>query len=88
MILHVLDAAEVDFSFTRPTLFKGLEQLPEVVADPRALRRAYLAELGNFLRRVRQGCREREMDYRLMRTDQPLDTALSAFLSRRMARVK
>ena len=28
IILHVLDAAELDFPFTEPTLFRGLEGLP------------------------------------------------------------
>ena len=35
-VFHTLDAAELDFSFRRLTLFKGLEQFPEVLAEPRA----------------------------------------------------
>ena len=85
IILQVLDAAELEFPFTQPTLFRGLEEQPDLAADPRTLRRAYLKEMEAFLQAVKQGCREREMDYRLIRTDQPLDTALAAFLTRRMA---
>jgi uncharacterized protein (DUF58 family) len=88
IVLHVLDPAELDFPFTQPTLFQGLEQMPDVIADPRSLRRAYLQEFGQFLRTVKSGCREREMDYCLIRTDEPIDVSLSAFLARRMARVK
>ena len=47
IVFHVLDPAELDFPFQQTTLFKGLEQLPDVLTDPRALRQAYL-------RRVRQ----------------------------------
>ena len=36
----------------RPTLFRGLEQLPEVLTDPRALREGYLDQLGAFLDRA------------------------------------
>ncbi|MFV1966932.1 MAG: DUF58 domain-containing protein [Pirellulaceae bacterium] len=85
IILHLLDAAELDFPFTQPTTFQGLEGQPDLAADPRALRRAYLDEMNAFLQAIRQGCREREMDYRQIRTDQPLDSALAAFLTRRMA---
>ena len=53
-----------------------MEQMPDVLADPRALRRAYLEEFGRYLKEVRQGCRNYQMDYQLMRTDQPLDLAL------------
>ena len=88
IILHVLDAAELDFPFTEPTLFRGLEGIPSVIADPRSLRRAYLDEMNQFLQAVKRGCREWDMDYCLLRTDAPLDTALSAVLARRMARVK
>jgi len=85
IILHVMDGAELDFPFTQPTLFRGLEKHSEVAADPRSLRRAYHSELSRFLQAIKQGCREREMDYRQIRTDQPLDAALTAFLARRMA---
>lgn len=87
IVLHLLDPAEIDFPFRRTTLFKGLEQLPDVLTDPRALRHAYLDELNGFLREVRRGCRALNIDYALIRTDQPLDLALSSFLAGRMTRV-
>ena len=86
IVFHVLDPAELDFPFQRTTLFKGLEALPEVLADPLTVRKAYLREFGRFLHEVRQGCRERQIDYVQLRTDQPLDVALSAYLASRMTR--
>ena len=83
ILFHVLDPAELEFPFRQPTLFKGLEQWPEVLADPRSLRRAYLAEFHKFLHDVKQGCRQERIDYVEMRTDQPLDVALSSYLSSR-----
>jgi uncharacterized protein (DUF58 family) len=88
LIVHVLDPAELDFPFRQVTLFKGLEQLPEVLAEPRSLRRAYLEEFGRYLHELRRGCRGQRIDYLLLRTDQSLAIALSTFLASRMHRVK
>ena len=88
ILLHILDAAELDFKFSGPLLFKGLEQFPHVLADPRALRKAYLAEITRFQQTVKSGVRSLGMDYQLMRTDQPLDLALSSYLASRAAKIK
>ena len=88
ILLHILDAAELEFSFSGPLLFKGLEQFPHVLADPRALRKAYLAEITRFQQTVKSGVRSLGMDYQLMRTDQPLDLALSSYLASRAAKIK
>jgi uncharacterized protein (DUF58 family) len=85
LLFHVLDSAELDFPFQQPTLFRGLEGLPEVSVDPRALRQAYLRELHQFLHQIKSGCRDQGIEYVLMRTDQSLDVTLSPILSRRMA---
>jgi len=88
IVFHVLDPQEVEFSFARPTMFQGLEALPRVVVDPRSLRRAYLREFDDFLRTVRLGCRRHGLDYQVMRTDRPLDLALSSYLSARASRMR
>jgi uncharacterized protein (DUF58 family) len=85
-VMQVIDPAEQDFPFDDPTLFKGLEGLPEQMTEPRALRRAYRREFDDFVRRLRRGCRDLQMEHVLLRTDQPLDTALSTYLQRRMHR--
>jgi uncharacterized protein (DUF58 family) len=83
VLFHVLDPAEVDFPFDEMTLFRGLEGLPELVAEPRALRRAYLDELSKFTHRLKQGCRQQRIDYVLVRTDQSLEVVLSSYLASR-----
>ncbi len=87
-VLHLLDAAELEFPFQRPMLFRGLEQGPRVVTDPAPLRQAYQAELQAFLQAVKVSCQEREIEYRMLRTDQPFDRALSSFISSRMSKVR
>ena len=86
VLFHVLDPAELDFPFQQMTLFKGLEQFPNLLAEPQGLRRAYLKQFGNFLQSIREGCREHRIDYVQIRTDQPVDIALSAYLTQRMQR--
>jgi uncharacterized protein (DUF58 family) len=85
IVLHVLDPAELDFPFQQPTLFQGLEQLPQAMVEPRALRAAYLEEFGKFLRAVKMGCRMHRIDYVLLRTDQSLEVVLSSYLAARAA---
>ena len=83
ILLHVLDPAELDFPFQQTTLFRGLEQLAEVLVEPRALRKAYLAEFNRFLLRLKQGCRMHRIDYVPVRTDQSLEVVLSTYLASR-----
>ena len=40
--------------------------------------------LGSYLEEVRRGCVRNKVDYTLIRTSQPLDAALAAYLSNRM----
>lgn len=88
VVLHVLDPAELDFPFRQPTLFQGLEDLPEVLAEPAALRAAYLAEFHRYQDELRQGCRMQQIEYHVLRTDEPLDRALATWLAARAARLK
>jgi len=87
IVFHVLDRAELEFPFRRMTKFNGMEQMPDVLTDPRSLRRAYLEEFDRFRREVQTGCRGQQMDYHLLRTDQSIGIALSSFLARRMATI-
>src|SRR5262245_19286654 len=88
IVFHILDPAELEFPFRATTLFKGLEEMPEVLTEPYALRRAYQSELDAFLRDLEKGCRLIDIDYVPLRTDQNLDLALSSYLASRSARAR
>lgn len=88
VMFQVLDPAELDFPFRQTTLFRGLEQMPDVLTDPQSLRKAYLEEFGKFVQAVKKGCREQHIDYVQLRTDQSLEIALTSYLASRMNRVK
>lgn len=83
IVLQTLDPAEIDFQFDRTTLFQGLEAMPQVLAEPRGVRKAYLAELQKFLGRIEGGCQSLQIDYALLRTDLPFEEALRRVLTKR-----
>ncbi|MFZ5829064.1 MAG: DUF58 domain-containing protein [Planctomycetota bacterium] len=85
LLFHILDDDELDFPFSGPTRFEGLEVPDSLRCNPRSLREGYLAALDAYLEEVRRGCSRNNVDYALIRTSQPLDAALAAFLSNRMA---
>jgi len=85
LVFQVLDDDELEFPFSGPTRFEGME-LPQFVnCNPRALREGYLAALQEFLDEVRRECARHSCDYALVRTGEPLDAALATFLSKRLA---
>jgi uncharacterized protein (DUF58 family) len=88
VVFHVLDRDEVQFPFERMTLFLGLEQMPELLVEPRSLREAYLAEIEAFVDTIRKGCLQQRIDYVRLTTEQPLDVVLSSYLASRAARAK
>ncbi len=88
VLLHVLDPAELEFPFRGPTEFKGLEGLPEVAADPQVIRQAYLREINVFRESLEKECRQQHIDYFLLRTDQPLDAALTRVFASRERSVR
>ncbi len=85
VVFHVLDRAEVSFPFQRMTMFEGLEELPQLLADPRALRKAYLEEINAFITEIRKGCIRDNVDYVQVTTDTLLDVALTEYLTTRMS---
>jgi uncharacterized protein (DUF58 family) len=88
LAFHILDGAELDFPFQEATLFRGLEQCPELLTDPRTLRQGYLGEIQTFLVDLQRGCRGENIDYVRLRTDSNLGVALSAYLAERTTRTK
>ncbi len=88
IVFHVLDPAETEFPFDDPTRFRGLERPAQVPVDPRALRRAYLAEFRAYQESVQASCRQWSMDYEPLATSRPLDEVLAHYLARRMQRVR
>lgn len=83
VLFHVLDATELTFPFEDNTRFLGLEEMPDLIAEPRSLRDGYLEVLGEFLEDMRRMCAQMRIDYILLSTGDRLDKSLSGFLAAR-----
>ncbi len=83
IIFHVMDPAELTFPFTRLTDFLDVETRDKIHADPRYVRRAYLAEMNAFLENLRRGCAEGLIEYVLADTSKPFASMLSGYLDKR-----
>ncbi len=85
LVFHVLDEEEVSFPFAGTTRFEGMEEMPHLICDPRALRDGYIEALEEYLVEVRRGCTRIGVDYRLVQTNDYIDAVLAKFLHHRMA---
>jgi uncharacterized protein (DUF58 family) len=88
IVFHILDPAEIEFPFRDTTLFKGLEDLTQMLTDPHALRRAYRDEVNSFLNEIKKACRMADIDYVPLTTNLNLGIAMSSYLASRSARVR
>jgi uncharacterized protein (DUF58 family) len=84
LLFNIMDDEELDFNYSGTTRFEGLEQMGELVCDPRALREGYLEAVQKFLDEVRRHCAKNTIDYQTIRTSDHLDAALAHYLSHRI----
>ncbi len=84
IVCQILDAAELDFPFRHPTLFKGLEGIPELNTDPLSVRESYLEELGKHLKALEDACRILETDFLRIRSDADVGQELANYLRKRV----
>jgi uncharacterized protein (DUF58 family) len=85
LVFHVMDDDELTFPFAGTTKFEGMEQQPDLLCDPRALREGYIEALEEYLVECRRGCAKKGIDYQLIKTSDYLDASLSKFIHHRMA---
>jgi uncharacterized protein (DUF58 family) len=83
VVLHVLDPVEIDLSLKQGFEFEDMETGELITMDPRALAKDYQKEFGAFLAHYRTMCEGMKVDYRLVRTDQSVETYIRAYLEER-----
>lgn len=84
LLFHILAPEEVEFPFRNPTKFRNLEIAgQEIVADARRLREEYLKNFEAFRANLKRKADDLMIDYIMLRTDDPVDRALGAYLARR-----
>ena len=86
IVLRILDPAEIDFPFGRSTRFLDLEGEDSLIADPRAIRLAYLEEFENHAQELRLGLRSLNADFLRLPTDLPFEVGIRKLLSKRTNR--
>ena len=86
IVFQVLDPNELTFPFHGPATFKDVESADEILAEPAAVRTAYLRELAGLTLRYDRELRGVGIDYVQLDTSQPLDFALLAYLATRERR--
>jgi uncharacterized protein (DUF58 family) len=80
IVFHVLDQAELQFPFQQAARFRDVETRDEVVAEPAVVREQYLKAITDLQDRYRRELRLAGIDYVMLDTSLPLETALMAYL--------
>lgn len=83
IVLHTLDPVELNLDLKRGAEFEDMENGERLIADPRALAKEYKDLMGDFIDTYRKSCAEMKIDYRLVKTDEPIDTFVRAYLEER-----
>ncbi|HJN50722.1 MAG TPA: DUF58 domain-containing protein [Pseudomonadales bacterium] len=84
IVFHVMDHAELTFPFTQIAEFVDLETSDRLTTSPAAIRKEYLIELRKFCAHCRTEYQASNIDYCLLDTSEPLDVALSSYLTKRV----
>jgi uncharacterized protein (DUF58 family) len=83
IVMQVLDPLERSFGFSGDAEFRDMETSDRMVSQPWQIRRAYSAAVNAFLEHYKRKCRENFIDYVLLDTTTPYDTALIQYLHKR-----
>jgi uncharacterized protein (DUF58 family) len=83
IVFHVLDPAEIDFTFGDASSFEDLESGEQIPVVPEALGDQYRALMRAHVETLTARLSENRIDYRLLNTSAPLDHALFSYLSAR-----
>jgi len=90
LVFHVLDKAELEFTYADASRFRDLETDEELPVVPESLTPEYKKLLGRHMEALRSKFSESQIDYTVVDTSRPLDEALFRYLATRqkMSRVR
>lgn len=86
VLFHVMDRAEIDFTFEKAAHFRDAETGAERFVDPAAARATYLENLQAHREFIRRACERQGIEYHWAPTDTPIEQVLFEFLSKRARR--
>ena len=84
MVFHVMDDEELDFTYAGTTKFEGMEEMGDLICDPRSLREGYQQAVQQFVEDLRRNCARQMVDYQTIRTSEHLDAVLAHYLTHRV----
>jgi uncharacterized protein (DUF58 family) len=85
LLFHVMAPEELDLPYEGEWIFEDSESQEQVPVHSDDFRREYLRRVKQFCDDLKRECIGLEIDYQLLRTDTPLDLALTQYLERRAA---
>ncbi|MCH7825097.1 MAG: DUF58 domain-containing protein [Acidobacteria bacterium] len=90
IVYQVLDRAEIEFDFDEPATYEDLETGESVPVVPARMREQYKQMMAEHLEEISSLMIKSQIDYGLVRTDEPLDESLFRYLLMRekMGRVR
>ncbi len=83
IVFHLLAPEELDLPYQEEYLMEDSESGELLPVHAELFRGEYQKRLADYCRRIEQECIKLEVDYQRLRTDAPLDLALTAYLERR-----
>lgn len=83
ILFHVLDGAEIDFTFEDASSFEDLESGEQMPVVPDALREQYRAMIREHIAALTTKSAAQRVDYNLLNTTVPLDYALFNYMATR-----
>jgi uncharacterized protein (DUF58 family) len=81
ILFHILDPAEIDFSFEDASSFEDLESGEQLPVVPDALREQYRAMIREHIAALTTKSAAQHVDYNLLNTAAPLDYALFNYMA-------
>ena len=90
IVFHLLDPAEIDFTFADPSSFEDLESGEQIPVVPDALADQYRSLVQAHIDGLSERFKGSRIDYTLVKTSAPLDHALFSYLTmrERLSRVR
>lgn len=83
IVFQVLDPLEMSFAIDSPTIFKDLETNKEMLSQPISVINNYQEAVKEFIETYKTSCLSNNIDYTLISTETPFDTALMEYLNKR-----
>jgi uncharacterized protein (DUF58 family) len=83
IVLHILAENEMELNYGEYTILEDLETHKSIKIDPQQAKESYKRRLHEHLAHIRMQLLEKNIFYRLIKMNEPVDTALRDFLNQR-----